>query len=120
MVRRLHQLARKKSNPLYMCFVGLGNAYDSVDRTLLWAVLPRFGVPPKKCLRLFTASTMECVRASGRTMAKYSDWFGVEKGLWRGCVLAPLLFNMLFTAVPRVAVKRCSANADVKERCAPR
>ena len=46
-VRRLHQLARKKSTPLYMCFVDLTKSYDSVDRTLLWAVLARFGVPPK-------------------------------------------------------------------------
>ena len=34
-VRRLHQLARKKSNLLYLCFVDLIKAYDSADRTLL-------------------------------------------------------------------------------------
>ena len=43
-IRRLHRLARKKSTSLYMC---LPKAYDSVDRTFLWAVLARFGVPPK-------------------------------------------------------------------------
>ena len=37
----------KKSTPLYMCVVDLTKLYDSVDRTLLWAVLARFGVPPK-------------------------------------------------------------------------
>ena len=34
-VRRLHQLARKKSTPLRLCVVDLPKAYDSVDRTLL-------------------------------------------------------------------------------------
>ena len=30
-----------------MCFADLAEAYDSVDRTLLWTVLVRLGVPPK-------------------------------------------------------------------------
>ena len=38
---------------------------------------------------------------------------GVEQGLLQGCVLAPLLFNVLFAAVLRVAVERFSADADV-------
>ena len=46
-VRRLHQLARKKSTPLYICFVDLTKAYDLVDRALLRTVLARFGVPRK-------------------------------------------------------------------------
>ena len=46
-VRRLQDLAQKKDIPLYMCFIDLTKAYDSVDRTLLWDVLARFGVPPR-------------------------------------------------------------------------
>ena len=36
-IRRLQHLARKKRIPLYVCFIGLTKAYDSVDRTLLWS-----------------------------------------------------------------------------------
>ena len=34
-VRRLQELAQKKDTPLYLCFIDLIKAYDSVDRTLL-------------------------------------------------------------------------------------
>ena len=34
-IRRLQELARKKRIPLYVCFIDLTKAYDSVDRTFL-------------------------------------------------------------------------------------
>ena len=44
-IRWLQELARKKIISLYVCFIDLTKAYDSVDRTLLWTVLARFCVP---------------------------------------------------------------------------
>ena len=44
-VGRLKELARKKRIPLCLCFIDLTKAYDSIDRTLPWRVLARFGVP---------------------------------------------------------------------------
>ena len=32
-IRRLQELARKKQIPLFVCFIDLTKAYDSVDRT---------------------------------------------------------------------------------------
>ena len=46
-VSRLHELVSARKTLLYMCFIDLQKAYDSVDRELLRVVLARFGVPEK-------------------------------------------------------------------------
>ena len=45
MIRRLQEVTQKKRIPPYICFIDLTKAYNSVDRTLIWTVLARFGVP---------------------------------------------------------------------------
>ena len=37
----------EEAYPLVLVFFNLTKAYDSVDRTLLWDALARFGVPPR-------------------------------------------------------------------------
>ena len=67
-IRRLQELARKKRIPLYVCFIELTEAYDSVDRTLLWTVLARSGVPQNMILaiRQFHDGMRACVRLDDR------------------------------------------------------
>ena len=112
-VRRLQQLARKDT-PLYLCFIDLTKAYDSVDGTLLWDVLARFGVQPSMLavIRQFHHGMQACVRLDD---GECLDKFDVGQGLRQGCVLAPLLFNMFFTAVLRVAEKRFLSDAAITD-----
>ena len=115
MIRRLQELARKKLIPLYVCFIDLTKVYDSVDPTLLWKVLARFGVPQNmiSVIRQFHDGMRACVRLGDRVC---SGWFAVERGLRQECVLAPLLFNIFFfAAVINVAYTYFKADKDIMD-----
>ena len=113
-IGRLQELARKKRIPLYVCFIDLTKAYDSVDRTLSWTVLARFGVPQKmiSVIRQFHDGMRACVRLDGRVCPR---WFDVEQGLRQGCVLAPLLFNIFFATVINVTSTRFKADKGIMD-----
>ena len=113
-IRRLQELARKKRIPLYVYFIDLTKAYDSVDRTLLWTVLARFGVPQImiSVIRQCHDGMRACVRLDDRV---YSRWLAVEQGLRQGCMLAPLLFNIFFEAVIHVASTRFKADKGIMD-----
>ena len=79
-IRRLQKLARKQRIPLYVCFVDLTKAYGSVDRTLLWTVPVRFGVPQNMIpvILQFHDGMRACVRLDDKVCL---GWFAVEQGL---------------------------------------
>ena len=111
-VRRLQELERKARVPLFLCVIGPQKAYDSVDRTLLWQGLARFGVPPQmvEVIRQFHDGMRAYVRNND---GRCSEWFEVAQGLRQGCVLSPLLFNVFFAAILLVALERFSKDADI-------
>ena len=113
-VRRLQELGRQRKIPLYMCFVDLQKAYDSVDRELLWKVLVRADVPSVMIdvIRQFDDVMRARVRMDD---GKLSKWFEVTQGLRQGCVLSPLLFNIFFAAVMEVILQRFSEDDTILE-----
>ena len=113
-VRRLQELGRQRKIPLYICFVDLQKAYDSVDRELLWKVLARAGVPPVMIdiIGQFHNGMRARVRMDDEEL---SEWFEVTQGLRQGCVLSPLLFNIFFAAVMEVVLQRFSEDDTILE-----
>ena len=87
-------------------------AYDFVDRTFLWIVLARFGVPQNmtSVIRQFHDDMRTCVRLND---GMGSEGLAVEQGCRQGCVLAPLLFNIFFAVVINVAYTRYKADKDI-------
>ena len=111
-VCRQQEIGRKAGVSLFMCFIDLQQAYDTVDRTLLWQVLTRIEVPPQMIavIRHFHDGMGVCVRPDDGVC---SDWFEVEQGLRQGCVLSPLLFNIFFAAVLNVVLQRFSKEPGI-------
>ena len=95
-VRRLQELGRKARVPLFLCFIDLQKAYDSVDRTLLWqVVLARFGAPPQmmEVIRQFHDGMRACVR---NDEGQCSEWFEVAHGASSGIRTFPAAVQRLF------------------------
>ena len=104
-LRVLAEKAREYNTPLYLCFVDLRKAYDSVSRDALWVVLQKRYRVPGKLLRILKAlhrDTGEAVRAYG----KVSKEFPIKNGVRQGDVLAPILFNLFFNAIISMALAR--------------
>ena len=99
---------------LYVRFIDLTKAYDSVDRTLLWTVLALFGVPQNmiSIIRQFYDGMRACMRLDDRVC---SGWFSVEQGLRQGCVFSPLLSNIFFAVVINVASTRFKADKGIMD-----
>ena len=104
-VRRLQELGRTSGTSLEIYFIDLAKAYDTVDRVLLWEVLARFGVPPRriKVIRMFHDGMRSRVELND---TYFSAWFNVCQGLRQGYVLSPLLFNIFFATVIMVVLQR--------------
>jgi hypothetical protein len=75
---------------LWIAYVDLKAAFDSVDREALWLLLLKLGLPAKivTLMKALYTDTLSCVRADGAL----SDWFCIRSGVRQGCVIAPDLF----------------------------
>ena len=83
--------------PLYMVFVDVSKACDTVDRETLWRVLKIYG-----CLaRLINMVCQFHDEVSGRVSIglDISETFFINHGVKQGYVLAPTLFTLYLAVV---------------------
>ena len=104
-LRVLAEKAREYNAPLYLCFVDLRKAYDSVNRDALWVALQKRYQVPDKLLRILKALHQD-TRGAIRAYGKVSEEFSIKNGVRQGDVLAPTLFNLFFNAIISMALAR--------------
>ena len=77
---------------IYFCFIDYAKVFDCVDRNKLWLNLHEMGIPDHlTCLLRNLHASQEATVGTGHgTM----DWFQIGKGVHRGCILSPYLFNL--------------------------
>ena len=97
LARLLQEKCREQHKSLYLAFIDLTKAFDTVNRTSLWEVLRRFGCPPQflSVLKAFHDGMTARISVDG----ELSDPFEVLIGVKQGCVLAPVIFNLFLVAV---------------------
>ena len=95
--RQLMEKTREHEDSLFVLFVDLKKAYDSVPRSALWTVLFKCGVPPT--MLSIIRSFHEGMQAGVRVGSSVTDCFEVQNGLRQGCTMAPTLFNIYFNAM---------------------
>ena len=99
--RQLQEKSKEQHQELFMVFVDLAKAFDTVNRPLLWEILRKFGCPPAflAVLRALHDGAMGRVTSAGTK----SDPFMVGTGVKQGCVIAPIIFNLFLAAVMTIA-----------------
>ena len=112
--RQIQEKCREQHQDLYMIFIDLTKAFDSVNREGLWKILRKIGCPQKfvNIIRSFHDGMMGCVLDNGEASAP----FRVPHGTKQGCVLAPLLFSVFFSMMLHVAFKDCDLGVPIQFR----
>ena len=93
-LRMAIEVAQAKKLPLYVLFVDLMKAYDSVSRAGLWAILRANGVPEQ--LIGLIRGFYDGKRAEVAVEGTVSESFDLCTGLGQGCCLSPLLFASMY------------------------
>ena len=99
---------------LYMTFVDLTKAFDIVSRDGLWKIMTQFGFPPRyiAMLRQFHDGMQARVQNDG----EYTEPFAVTNGVKQGCVMAPTLFSIMFSAMLTDAFEDVDAGFPTRYR----
>ena len=110
--RQIQEKCLEKDKDLYMVFIDLTKAYDTVSRDLLWQLLKRYGIPDKiiNILESFHSGMEGKVSRQGEIL----EPFKINNGLRQGCVLAPVLFNIFFTAVFAAAFQELGEGIPIR------
>lgn len=102
-LRQLQEKCRGQNKGLYVTFVDLTKAFDTVSRKGLWQILERLGCPPK--FLAMVIQLHEDQRGQIRLDGDLSDPFPISNGVKQGCVLAPTLFSIFLSMLIKQATE---------------
>ena len=101
--------AREFQKKIYFCFIDYAKTFDCVAHNKLWKILREMGIPDHlPCLlrNLYAgqeARNLYAGQDAVRTGHGTTDWFRIGKGVRKGCILSPCLFNLYAEYIMRNA-----------------
>ena len=113
-LRQIQEKCMLNGEDLYILFIDLTKAFDTINREGLWLMLERAGCPELfvSLIRSFHDDMSVTVREGSDS----SPAFNVTSGTKQGCVLAPTLFSIFFSFMLHVAFKDATDGMDIKSR----
>ena len=98
LINYLMHRARQEKDPLYIGFIDLRKAYDSVDRETLWTKLEELG------LDNLSINIIQGLYRNHRRKIRIgkssTKWMRCNVGLRQGCPLSPILFALHIAMIP--------------------
>ncbi len=95
--RQVQEKCVEQNKDLYAVFIDLTKAFDTVNRDGLWKLLRKFGCP--ETFTILIRSFHDGMTARVQESGVLSEPFPVTNGTKQGCVLAPTLFAIVFSAL---------------------
>uniref|UniRef100_A0AC11EAB7 Uncharacterized protein n=4 Tax=Ovis aries TaxID=9940 RepID=A0AC11EAB7_SHEEP len=93
--------AQEFQKSICFCFIDYPKALDCVDHNKLWKILKEMEIPDHlTCLLRNLCAVQE---ATVKTRHGTTNWFKIEKGIHKGCILSPCLFNFYAEYIMRNA-----------------
>ncbi len=115
-VHHINTASATPETKVFMLFIDLRKAYDSIPRQALWQVLRKYGVPPTVVSLL--RSLHQGMKAEVTMDEQVAPEFEVCNGLRQGCVIAPALFNLYFNLVISQWREKCrDFGVDILYKC---
>ena len=107
--------AREFQKNIYFCFIDYTKAFDCVDHNKREKILKETGIPDH--LTCFLRNLLAGQEATVRTGHGTTDWFQIGKGIHKGCILSPCLFNLYAEYIMRNAgLEEAQAGIKTAER----
>ena len=96
-LRRLIEGAASRNLPLYATFIDFKKAFDSINRSMMFAILRHYGIPERivSAIRILYEGSTSRVLIDGQL----SKEFAITTGVLQGDVLAPFLFIIVIDYV---------------------
>lgn len=85
---------------LYVAFIDLCKAFDSIDRQLLWMKLQNWGIDQRLLFLLRKFHSQNTCQVRFDSKGSLTPKILVGKGVKQGCILAPSLFNLFLADLP--------------------